>query len=88
MRHPDDVKLSSIMTNKLITVRPTESVRRAFFTMREHKVRHLLVTDEDKALVGIVSDRDLRRPDWVEKLDLSSGQQALLDEFLKEQGPV
>jgi tRNA (guanine37-N1)-methyltransferase len=30
----------------------------------------------------------LRRPDLVEKLDLSSEQKALLDEFLKEQGPV
>ena len=30
----------------------------------------------------------LRRPDLVEKLDLSSEQQALLDEFLKEQGQV
>jgi tRNA (guanine37-N1)-methyltransferase len=30
----------------------------------------------------------VRRPDLVEKLDLSDEQQALLDEFLKEQGPV
>lgn len=30
----------------------------------------------------------LRRPDLVEKLDLSDEQKALLDEFLKEQGPV
>jgi tRNA (guanine37-N1)-methyltransferase len=30
----------------------------------------------------------LRRPDLVEKLDLSSEQQAVLDEFLKEQGQV
>lgn len=30
----------------------------------------------------------LRRPDLIEKLDLSDEQQALLDEFLQEQGPV
>jgi len=30
----------------------------------------------------------LRRPDLVEKLDLSNEQQAVLDEFLKEQGQV
>ena len=30
----------------------------------------------------------LRRPDLVEKLELSSDQQALLDEFLKEQSQV
>lgn len=30
----------------------------------------------------------LRRPDLVEKLDLSDEQKALLDEFLKEQAPV
>ncbi|MGI9200036.1 MAG: tRNA (guanosine(37)-N1)-methyltransferase TrmD [Woeseiaceae bacterium] len=30
----------------------------------------------------------LRRPDLIEKLDLSSEQQAVLDEFLKEQGQV
>jgi tRNA (guanine37-N1)-methyltransferase len=30
----------------------------------------------------------LRRPDIVEELELSSDQQKLLDEFLKEQGQV
>jgi len=82
MRHPDDAKLTSIMTRKLITVRPNESVRRAFFLMREQQVRHLLVTEDDGSLIGIVSDRDLRRPDWVDE-DMGVSHPYLLDEDME-----
>lgn len=35
-------------------------------------MRHLPVVDESGKLVGIISDRDLRRPDWVDEApDLS-----------------
>jgi acetoin utilization protein AcuB len=50
------------MTANPETVSPDISVRSAFFKMRLEGYRHLLVEEEGK-LVGIVSDRDLRRPD-------------------------
>ena len=40
--------------------------------MQQHAIQGLLVTDENDRLVGIISDRDLRRPDWVDEApDLS-----------------
>jgi acetoin utilization protein AcuB len=62
------MKVSKYMTQKLITVTPDMSVKDAFLTMRTHRVRHLPVVEGDD-LVGIISDRDLRRPRWVDALD-------------------
>jgi len=36
--------------------------------MRAHRVRHIPVVEGD-CLMGIISDRDLRRPRWAESLD-------------------
>jgi len=62
------MKVSKYMTQKLITATPEMSVKQAFLTMRTHRVRHLPVVDGDQ-LVGIISDRDLRRPRWAESID-------------------
>ena len=62
------MKISKYMTTKLITASPAMTVKDAFLTMRSHRVRHLPVLDEG-VLVGIISDRDLRRPKWVDALD-------------------
>jgi acetoin utilization protein AcuB len=62
------MKVSRYMTQKLITATPAMSVKQAFLLMRTHRVRHIPVVEEEK-LVGIISDRDLRRPRWAEHLD-------------------
>ncbi len=62
------MKVSKYMTQKLITTSPDTSVKDAFLLMREHRVRHVPVVEEDN-LVGIISDRDLRRPKWVDAMD-------------------
>jgi len=62
------MKVSKYMTQKLITATPDMTVKQAFLTMRSHRVRHLPVVDGDR-LVGIISDRDLRRPRWAENID-------------------
>lgn len=62
------MKVSKFMTQKLITATPSMSVKQAFLLMRTHRVRHIPVVEEEK-LVGIISDRDLRRPRWAEQLD-------------------
>lgn len=62
------MKISRYMTQKLITANPEMSVDQAFLLMRTHRVRHIpVVKGED--LVGIISDRDLRRPRWAEHVD-------------------
>jgi len=59
-------KVSKYMSPKVITVVSSMGIREAFFLMREKEIRHLPVVDEGQ-LVGIVSDRGLRRPDWVDE---------------------
>ena len=62
------MNVSKYMTQKLITTTPDISVEQAFLLMRTHRVRHIPVVEGD-ALVGIISDRDLRRPRWADHLD-------------------
>jgi len=50
------------MTREPITVSYECPVREAFYIMRSRRIRHLLVVEGDE-LIGIVTDRDLRRPD-------------------------
>ena len=35
--------------------------------MRENSIRHLPIVDEINKLIGIISDRELRRPNWVDE---------------------
>lgn len=49
-----------IMTSPVVTVTPTESVRRCMELMTERRIRHLPVTDEGR-LVGMVSIGDCVR---------------------------
>ena len=62
------MKVSKYKTTKLITATTDMSVKDAFLTMKRYRVRHLPVVDGDE-LVGIISDRDLRRPKWVDATD-------------------
>ena len=59
-------KVTDYMTSKVISVPPDTGIREAFFEMKKHHIRHLPVVEKGK-LVGIVSDRELRRPDWVDE---------------------
>lgn len=61
------LKVSNFMTQKVLTAHPDDGVRHTFFRMREDDVRHFPVVDDDNKLVGIISDRDLRRPEWVDE---------------------
>jgi acetoin utilization protein AcuB len=53
------MKVRELMTGGLITVRPDTPVFDARQTMLKERIRHLLVT-EDRRLLGIVTDRDIR----------------------------
>jgi len=54
------MKITNLMTRKLITVSPDDSVEVAVKLLRQRGIRHLLVMQKDR-LVGIVSDRDIKR---------------------------
>lgn len=55
------MKVREAMHRALVTVPPDAPIRVAQDLMRDHQVRHLLVTDpEEGRLIGILTDRDLQ----------------------------
>jgi acetoin utilization protein AcuB len=54
------------MTSKVIYANLEDGLRQTFYRMRERNIRHMPVLGDHEELVGIISDRDLRRPDWVD----------------------
>ena len=79
------MRVRDVMTRGVIGVRETDSLSEAVDTMLRSGISALLVFDERKALVGILSEGDLlrrgelgtegRRPRWLELL-LSGGRLA------------
>lgn len=57
---PDKPVIDLVMTRNPITISSTDSIRVAVDRMQEKKCRRLPVVDNGK-LVGMVTDRDLRR---------------------------
>ena len=57
-RRSRDTMVSEIMTEKVITVSPGDSVEHCMGTMTEKKIRHLPVTDNEK-VVGMISIGDV-----------------------------
>ena len=60
-------KVSRYMTSQVISIPEDMGIREAFFLMKEHSIRHLPIVDENRQLIGIISDRELRRPNWVDE---------------------
>lgn len=53
--------VEKIMTKEVICLSPENDLEEAIDAMQAEKFRHILVTDEQDKLVGIVSDRDILR---------------------------
>jgi CBS domain-containing protein len=56
---PASTTIGEIVSKDLVTVRPDDSVQAAALLMRDNAVRRVLVCDDEKGLVGIVSIGDL-----------------------------
>jgi CBS domain-containing protein len=56
---PASTTIGEIVTKDLVTVRPDDSIQAAALLMRDNAVRRVLVCDDEKGLVGIVSIGDL-----------------------------
>jgi acetoin utilization protein AcuB len=55
------MKVKECITNQVVTVTPETSTKQAFGLMKSLGIRHLVVVKEGVVL-GVVTDRDLRRP--------------------------
>lgn len=74
-------KVSEYMSAKVISVDLNLGIREAYFLMREKNIRHLPVKDDLGTLVGIISDRELRRPNWVDEAPDLQHQYELNDDM-------
>jgi CBS domain-containing protein len=57
-RSSKDTQVWEIMTDRVITARPSNTVEECMRSMTEHRIRHLPVLDGDN-VIGIVSIGDL-----------------------------
>jgi len=55
------VKIGDIMSREVVTLSPAQSLREAVELLLARRIRHLPVVDDEKRLVGIVTDRDVKR---------------------------
>jgi acetoin utilization protein AcuB len=51
----------SLMTKKIIKIKPEMPIQIAYEEMKKNGIRHLPVTDQTGKLVGILSDRDVQK---------------------------
>ncbi|MGF2617420.1 CBS domain-containing protein [Rossellomorea vietnamensis] len=52
--------VEEIMITEVETLRADDTIEQAIKTMRDKKVRHIPIVDENMAVIGIVSDRDVK----------------------------
>ena len=75
------MKVREFMSAQVVTANLRDGLHQTWERMREHGIRHMPVLDEHEALVGIISDRDLRRPGT---LDLGGAVDSFrLDDHIK-----
>ena len=60
------MKIGDYMSTEVVTANLKDGLRQTFYRMRERGIRHMPVLGDGESLVGVISDRDLRRPDWVD----------------------
>jgi CBS domain-containing membrane protein len=53
------LSIDKIMTTDLFTLRKEDSLANAELLMREHRVRHIPIIDDEKHLIGLITQRDI-----------------------------
>lgn len=59
LRNPEEVTVSEVMTVDVVCCSPDTTAEEARTAMRERRIRHLPVADDDGRLVGLISIGDL-----------------------------
>lgn len=66
----NDLQVRDFMTPNVVTVRPDDTIARAYELMLDNRFRHLVVVDAEGDLVGLLTHRDLLRYALIERTDL------------------
>src|SRR5215217_4998535 len=65
-----EFQVQDLMTPKVVSVLPEDSVATAYELMLDHRFRHLVVIDKEGDLVGLLTHRDLLRHSLIERAEL------------------
>jgi acetoin utilization protein AcuB len=60
------MQVRQYMTADVVTANLRDGLHQTLSRMRERRVRHMPVLDDHGHLAGVISDRDIRRPDFVD----------------------
>ena len=77
------MKVLACITRNIVTISPHASAKEAFGLMKSMGIRHLIVV-ENRIAVGIVTDRDLRRPHVADEFKSWDQLYRISDEFQVE----
>jgi acetoin utilization protein AcuB len=75
------MRVAEYMTRDVYVAKAGDGARETFGVMRVERIRHLPVVDDDGRIIGVVSDRDLRRPQWLDT-QLETSPAYVLDDTL------
>ncbi len=81
------MQVRDYMTTEVISANYSDGLRQTFYRMRERRIRHMPVLGREGELVGVISDRDLRRPDWVDQEE-NVAHYYILDNTKKVEGAM
>src|SRR5580693_3781348 len=56
---PAWMRVSEVMTKDLVTVSPEKAIEECLVLMEKHRIFHLIVTDDEKKFLGMISVKDL-----------------------------
>ena len=54
-------QVQDVMTHEVVTLTPPQPFTEALALLARHRFRHLIVTENDARLAGVISDRDMLR---------------------------
>jgi len=66
----NDLRVRDFMTPNVVTVRPDDTIAKAYELMLDNRFRHLVVVDRDGDLIGLLTHRDLLRHALIERTGL------------------
>jgi CBS domain-containing membrane protein len=71
----NELRVRDFMTQNLVTVRPDDTIAKAYELMLDNRIRHLIVIDSEGDLVGVLTHRDLLRSALIERTGLPLSMQ-------------
>ncbi len=60
------MKIGDHMSTEIVYANLRDGLHQTYTKMQERGIRHMPVLNEKEELVGIISDRDLRHPQWLD----------------------